>query len=87
MGPDVLKAAFKGVNACVFAYGQTGSGKTYTMMGHPVKSYSTSLYNLKTVLPVTPGDPGVYSRAETSRLQQNRNIEKELGAIRHVTSD
>eukprot|EP00066_Takifugu_rubripes_P012524 XP_011601790.1 PREDICTED: uncharacterized protein LOC101066561 isoform X2 [Takifugu rubripes] len=35
LGPDVLKAAFKGVNACVLAYGQTGSGKTYTMMGHP----------------------------------------------------
>ncbi|CAG09513.1 unnamed protein product, partial [Tetraodon nigroviridis] len=38
LGPDVLKAAFEGVNACVFAYGQTGSGKTYTMMGNTVMS-------------------------------------------------
>ncbi|XP_047458312.1 kinesin-like protein KIF16B isoform X2 [Mugil cephalus] len=33
LGTDVLKAAFKGFNTCVFAYGQTGSGKSYTMMG------------------------------------------------------
>ncbi|XP_073337800.1 kinesin-like protein KIF16B isoform X2 [Pagrus major] len=34
LGSDVLKAAFEGLNTCVFAYGQTGSGKSYTMMGH-----------------------------------------------------
>ncbi|TKS85385.1 Kinesin-like protein KIF16B [Collichthys lucidus] len=34
LGSDVLKAAFDGLNACVFAYGQTGSGKSHTMMGH-----------------------------------------------------
>ncbi|XP_019121788.2 uncharacterized protein kif16bb isoform X2 [Larimichthys crocea] len=34
LGSDVLKAAFEGLNACVFAYGQTGSGKSHTMMGH-----------------------------------------------------
>ncbi|XP_041865934.1 uncharacterized protein kif16bb isoform X2 [Melanotaenia boesemani] len=33
LGSEVLKAAFKGFNACMFAYGQTGSGKSYTMMG------------------------------------------------------
>ncbi|XP_069545908.1 uncharacterized protein kif16bb [Brachyistius frenatus] len=34
LGSDVLKAAFKGFNACLFAYGQTGSGKSYTMMAN-----------------------------------------------------
>lgn len=34
LGSDVLKAAFEGLNTCVFAYGQTGSGKSHTMMGH-----------------------------------------------------
>nr|XP_019942883.1 PREDICTED: uncharacterized protein LOC109629565 isoform X2 [Paralichthys olivaceus] len=34
LGSDVLKAAFEGLNSCMFAYGQTGSGKSYTMMGH-----------------------------------------------------
>ena len=41
LGEDVLKSAFQGYNACIFAYGQTGSGKSYTMMGLPVREYTT----------------------------------------------
>ncbi|CBY21516.1 unnamed protein product [Oikopleura dioica] len=32
---NLVKAAFKGQNACMFAYGASGSGKTHTMMGKP----------------------------------------------------
>ena len=32
---NLVKAAFKGQNACLFAYGASGSGKTHTMMGKP----------------------------------------------------
>lgn len=49
LGSDVLKAAFEGLNACVFAYGQTGSGKSHTMMGHTVRS---SLSFLSTLIKV-----------------------------------
>ena len=54
LGEDVLKSAFQGYNACIFAYGQTGSGKSYTMMGLPVREYTTfhiaSLFFLKYLL-------------------------------------
>uniref|UniRef100_A0A8C0CHB0 Kinesin-like protein n=1 Tax=Balaenoptera musculus TaxID=9771 RepID=A0A8C0CHB0_BALMU len=36
LGTEVLSAAARGYNMCLFAYGQTGSGKTYTMLGTPV---------------------------------------------------
>ncbi|XP_068406248.1 stAR-related lipid transfer protein 9 isoform X3 [Eschrichtius robustus] len=35
LGTEVLSAAARGYNMCLFAYGQTGSGKTYTMLGTP----------------------------------------------------
>jgi hypothetical protein len=33
LGPQIVKLAWRGLNASIFSYGQTGSGKTHTMMG------------------------------------------------------